>query len=217
MDPYKQRFIDLLVRYEAIRFGDFTLKSGRRSPYFINAGQLRTGAAIAGLGEAYAACILREELPIDLLFGPAYKGIPLAVTTAIALARAGRDLAFAFDRKEAKDHGEGGVFVGTPPWDGARVVLVDDVITSGQSIHDSVDLLRKAAAVTIGGVVVAVDRQERGRGGKSTLAELEAETGAPVRAIVTIREIAAHLHGRVLDDARMAAIERYLEEHGARA
>lgn len=214
MEPYKQRFIDLLVRHQALRFGDFTLKSGRRSPYFINAGQLRTGAAIAGLGEAYAACVLRAELAPDLLFGPAYKGIPLAVTAAIALAAAGRDVAFSFDRKEAKDHGEGGLFVGAAPWDGARVVLVDDVITSGQSIHEAVALLRRAAAVTIAGVVVAVDRQERGRSGRSTLLELEAEAGAPVRAIVTIREIVAHLRGGALAEPQAEAIERYLAEHG---
>lgn len=215
MDSYKQRFIDLLVRHEVLRFGDFTLKSGRRSPYFINAGQLRTGAAIAGLGEAYAECLAREELAPDLLFGPSYKGVPLAVATAIARARSGHDVAFCFDRKEAKDHGEGGVFVGTAPWDGARVVLVDDVITSGKSIHEAVSLLRKAAAVTVAGVVVAVDRQERGRGASSTLAELQAELGAPVRAIVTIREIADYLHPRVLDDAQLRAIDGYLAEHGA--
>lgn len=215
MEPYKQQFIDLLVRHEVLRFGDFTLKSGRRSPYFINAGQLRTGAAIAGLGEAYAARLRGEGLAADLLFGPSYKGVPLAVATAIAVARAGGDIAFCFDRKEAKDHGEGGVFVGTAPWDGARVVIVDDVITSGKSIHESVALLRQAASVTVAGVIVAVDRQERGRGSQSTLAELQAELGAPVRPIVTIREIAAHLHGKVIDDARLAAIERYLAEYGA--
>ena len=215
MEPYKQQFIDLLVRHEVLRFGDFTLKSGRRSPYFINAGQLRTGAAIAGLGEAYAARLQGEGLAADLLFGPSYKGVPLAVATAIAVARAGSDIAFCFDRKEAKDHGEGGVFVGTTPWAGARVVIVDDVITSGKSIHESVALLRKAADVAFAGVIVAVDRQERGRGSKSTLAELQEELGAPVRPIVTIREIAAYLHGRVIDDARLAAIEGYLAEHGA--
>lgn len=221
VEPYKQQFIELLVRHEVLRFGEFTLKSGRRSPYFVNAGQFRTGAAIAGLGEAYAACLRRAGLGLDLLFGPSYKGVPLAVASAIALARGGEDVAFCFDRKEAKDHGEGGVFVGTAPREGMRVVIVDDVITSGKSVHESAALLRRAAAVEIAGVVVAVDRQERGAGARSTLAELQDELGAPVHAIVTIREIAAHLHGRALggavlvDDARMAAIERYLGEHGA--
>jgi orotate phosphoribosyltransferase len=215
VEPYKQQFIDLLVSHEVLRFGDFTLKSGRRSPYFVNAGQLRTGAAIAGVGEAYAAGLQRAGVHYDLVFGPSYKGVPLAVATAIALVQQGRDVAFCFDRKEAKDHGEGGVFIGTPPWSGARVVLVDDVITSGKSIHESVALLRKHADVQVAAVVVAVDRQERGRGPHSTLAELQAELGAPVHAIVTIREIAAYLAGRVIDAAQAAAIERYLAEHGA--
>ena len=215
MQPHQQAFVDLLVRYEVIRFGEFTLKSGRKSPYFVNAGQLRTGRAIAGLGRAYAAEIERSGLACDLVFGPAYKGVPLAVATAIGLAELGSDVPFGFDRKEAKDHGEGGVFVGTAPWDGARVVIVDDVITSGKSIHEAADLLRKAAAVTVAGVVVAVDRMERGRGTVSTLQELQSELGAPVRAIVTIREIAAYLHPRVIDDARLRAIEGYLAEHGA--
>jgi orotate phosphoribosyltransferase len=181
MEPYQQAFIELLVRHEVLRFGDFTLKSGRRSPYFVNAGQFRTGAAIAGLGRAYAACLRRAGLPCDLVFGPSYKGVPLAVATAIALSELGHDAPFCFDRKEQKDHGEGGWFVGTTPQDGMRVVIVDDVITSGKSIHESVALLRRTADVQIAGVVVAVDRQERGTGERSTLAELQDELGAPVR------------------------------------
>ena len=221
MHDYQRDFVDLLVRYQVLRFGDFTLKSGRRSPYFINAGQLRTGRAIAGLGEAYAACVDRHRLPCDLVFGPSYKGVPLAVATAIALARGDRDVAYAFDRKEAKDHGEGGVFVGAAPEDGMRVVLVDDVVTSGISIRESIDLLRRAADITLVGVVLAVDRQERGRGPRSTVAEIQDELGVPVLPIVTIREIVDHLHGRevagerVIDDARRRAIDAYLAEHGA--
>jgi orotate phosphoribosyltransferase len=223
MEPYQQAFIELLVRHEVLRFGDFTLKSGRRSPYFVNAGQFRTGAAISGLGRAYAACLRRAELPCDLLFGPAYKGVPLAVATAIALSELGHDVPFCFDRKEQKDHGEGGWFVGTTPQAGMRVVIVDDVITSGKSIHESVALLRRTADVQISGVVVAVDRQERGTGERSTLAELQDELRAPVRPIVTIREVIAHLHGRelegrvLLDDERRAAMEAHLAAHGARA
>ncbi|MCB9567165.1 MAG: orotate phosphoribosyltransferase [Myxococcales bacterium] len=224
MEAYQAAFVDLLVRHEVLRFGDFTLKSGRRSPYFINAGQLRTGAAIGGLGRAYAAALLRHGIAFDLVFGPSYKGVPLAVATAIALADAGHDVAYTFDRKEAKDHGEGGVFVGAKPADGMRVVIVDDVITSGISIREAVDLLKRSADVTVSGVIVAVDRQERGRGERTTLAELEDELGIPVRPIVTIREIVDHLHGRagaegavIIDDARRAAIEGYLAEHGGRA
>ncbi|MEZ4450322.1 MAG: orotate phosphoribosyltransferase [Nannocystaceae bacterium] len=220
MRAHQAAFIELLVRHQALRFGDFTLKSGRRSPYFINAGQIRSGAAIAGLGQAYAAEILRGGLECDLVFGPAYKGVPLAVSTAIALAAAGHDVGYGFDRKEAKDHGEGGVFVGTAPAAGMRVVIVDDVITSGISIREAQALLLRAAEVTIAGVIVAVDRQERGRSERTTLRELEEELGIPVRPIVTIREIAEHLSGReidgavVIDDARRAAIDAYLAEHG---
>jgi orotate phosphoribosyltransferase len=223
MEPSQQAFVELLVRHDVLRFGEFTLKSGRRSPYFVNAGQFRTGAAIAGLGRAYADDLARSGLDFDLLFGPAYKGVPLAVATAIALAERGRDVAFCFDRKEQKDHGEGGWFVGTAPWPGARVVIVDDVITSGKSIHESALLLRRAADVTIAGVVVAVDRQERGTGPRTTLGELQSELGVPVRPIVTIRQIAAHLHGRavgdrvLVDDERLAAIQAHLAEHGPRA
>ena len=221
MHAYQQAFVDLLVRYQVLRFGDFTLKSGRRSPYFVNAGQLRTGRAIAGLGEAYAACLRRHGLPCDLVFGPSYKGVPLAVATAIALSQGERDVAYAFDRKEAKDHGEGGVFVGTAPQDGMRVVLVDDVVTSGISIRESIELLRRAADVTVSGVVIAVDRQERGRGQRSTVAEIQDELGVPFLPIVTIREVIALLHGRavdgevVTDDARRRAMEAYLAEFGA--
>ncbi len=213
MKPHQAAFIELLVRHEALRFGDFTLKSGRRSPYFVNAGQLRCGSAIGALGQAYAAAIGEAGLACDLVFGPAYKGVPLAVATAIAMAAHGRDVAFAFDRKEAKDHGEGGLFVGQTPGDGMRVVLVDDVITSGLSIHQSVALLRRTADVQIAGVVVAVDRQERGTTATATtLDELQAELKVPVVAIVTIRDILMHLD--TLDPARRAAVLAHLTEHG---
>lgn len=208
------------MRYEVLRFGSFTLKSGRKSPYFVNAGQLRTGMAIAGLGRAYAAEIERAELACDLVFGPAYKGVPLAVATAIGLAERGRDIGYGFDRKEAKDHGEGGVFVATAPAPGMHVVLVDDVITSGLSIREAVELIRKAGDdITISAAIVAVDRQERGRSNKTTLRELREELGIDVRAIVSIGELVPYLHNReidgkvVLDDAGRAAIETYLAEY----
>jgi orotate phosphoribosyltransferase len=219
VQDFQRAFVDLLVEYEVVRFGEFTLKSGRRSPYFVNAGQLRTGDAIARLGDAFAQRILSAGAQCDLVFGPSYKGVPLAVATASAMARRGRDVGFGFDRKEAKDHGEGGVFVGMAPRDGMHVVVVDDVITSGQSIREAVALVRGAAAVTVSAVVVAVDRQERGRTEKSTLAELEGELGLDVLPIVTIRELAQDLCGRevggriVLDAARRAEIDAYLAEH----
>lgn len=221
MEPYQREFVDLLVRYDVVRFGEFTLKSGRRSPYFVNAGQLRSGGAIGGTGRAYAAAIERAGLACDLVFGPAYKGVPLAVATAIAASERGHDMPFGFDRKEEKDHGEGGWFVGTPPSDGMQVVIVDDVITSGQSIRESVELLRRAADVRISGVVVAVDRQERGRGDKSTLAELHEQLGVAVVPIVTVRELVADLRGRevdgrqIIDDTKAAEFAAYLAEYGA--
>lgn len=223
MEGYQAAFVDLLVEYEVIRFGDFTLKSGRKSPYFINAGQLRTGDAIARLGKAYAARITQANLGCDLVFGPAYKGVPLAVATAIAMAADVRDVGFCFDRKEAKDHGDKGTFVGSQPKDGDRVVLVDDVITSGRSIREAVALLRNTGDVTVSGVVVAVDRQERGRGPRTTLAELEDELGIPTFPIVSIRQIVEHLYGRtvggevLIDDVRRSAIDAYLTEHGGEA
>src|SRR5690606_27838240 len=181
MLPFQTAFIEHLVEFQVIRFGAFTLKSGRRSPYFVNAGQLRTGRAIAQLGHAYAAMIEQRGLACDLVFGPAYKGVPLAVATAMSLGGGERgDVGFGFDRKEAKDHGEGGTFVGTAPADGMRVVIVDDVITSGRSIRDAADLVRGAANVSITGVVVAVDRQERGQGERTTLAELRDDLGIAV-------------------------------------
>jgi len=221
MLPYQQQFIELMVRHEVLRFGDFTLKSGRKSPYFVNAGQFGTGAAITGLGNAYATCLERAGLACDLVFGPSYKGVPLAVSTASAIAARGRDVPYCFDRKEAKDHGEGGWFVGTKPQPGMQVVLVDDVITSGRSVREGVALLRKTGA-TVSGVIIAVDRQERGQGERTTMAELRGELDLPVHPIVTIRQVVEALHGRnvagtvVLDDGQRQAIETYLEAHGGR-
>lgn len=220
MLAFQTAFIEQLVESQVIRFGTFTLKSGRQSPYFVNAGQLRTGRAIAHLGEAYAAMIQQHALACDLVFGPAYKGVPLAVSTAMALSRGARDVGFGFDRKEVKDHGEGGSFVGTAPADGMRVVIVDDVITSGLSIREAADLVGRAADVEIVGVIVAVDRQERGRSDRTTLAELRDELGIAVHPIASIREVVAHLRGTPLglraglDEARIEAIDAYLAEHG---
>ncbi len=213
--PYQERFIDLLAEYDVIRFGDFTLKSGRKSPYFINAGQLRTGRAISGVGRAYAERIRDAGLLPDVIFGPSYKGVPLAVATAVAVSEEGRDVGFGFDRKEAKDHGEGGAFVGTQPATGQSFVLVDDVITSGISIAQSVALLRNTAAVRILGVVVAVDRQERGRE-RSTVEELAENIGAPVLPVTNVRQIVAYLSStQRLRGGEKAAIEEYLGLYGA--
>ncbi len=222
MQDYQRAFVDLLVEYEVVRFGDFTLKSGRKSPYFVNAGQLRSGDAIMRLGRAYAARLRDADVGCDLVFGPSYKGVPLAVATASAMAQSGHDVGFTFDRKEAKDHGEGGTFVGSQPKDGDRVVIVDDVITSGISVREAVDLVRATAEVDVTAVVIAVDRQEKGRTEATTLAELQDELNVKVLPIVTIRELAADLHSRevggrrVIDDAQLRAIEAYLAEHGGK-
>ena len=220
MEAFQAAFVELLVQYEVIRFGSFTLKSGRTSPYFVNAGQLRTGDAIARLGQAYAAQLQAADVACDLVFGPSYKGVPLAVSTAMALSSQGRDVGFSFDRKEAKDHGEGGTFVGTQPADGMRVVVVDDVITSGRSIRESVELLGRTANVQITAVIVAVDRQEKGKTERTTLAELRDELGIRVLPIVSVRAMVDWLCDRevagttVLDAAGKGAIDAYLAEYG---
>jgi orotate phosphoribosyltransferase len=224
MEAYKQEFIDFMVRCDVLTFGDFVTKSGRRTPFFVNTGRYRTGEQLATLGRFYAQAIVdRLGGDVDVLFGPAYKGIPLVVTTSIALAAEhGRDVAFCFDRKEAKDHGEGGVLVGHKPADGERVLIVEDVTTAGTSVRETVPKLRAAADVALAGLVVSVDRQERGQGDRSALSELADEFAMPTFAIVTIEEVMASLHNRevdgrvVLDDAIHAAMHAYREEYGAR-
>jgi orotate phosphoribosyltransferase len=218
-------FIDLMVRCDVLTFGDFVAKSGRRTPYFVNAGRYRTGAQVADLGRFYAAAIDDAFGPdVDVLFGPAYKGIPLAVTTAIALAADhGHDVAFCFDRKEAKDHGEGGNLIGHQLTDGDRVVIVEDVTTAGTSIRETVPLLRAAADVDIVGLVVGVDRMERGtRDDASALEQLADELGLRTVALATIDDIVAHLADREVDGRRILGdddldrIAAYRAEHGVR-
>jgi orotate phosphoribosyltransferase len=218
--PYKQEFIEFLVRCGALRFGAFTTKSGRRTPFFINTGVFDSGLRMRRLGAFYARA-LEEHFggACDVLFGPAYKGIPLAVAAAMEL---GTDVGIAFNRKEAKDHGEGGLLVGRRLRDGDRVVIVEDVTTAGTSVRESMALLRAAADVQVVGLLVSVDRQERGTGPRGALAELRDEFGLRTAAIVTLDDIVAHLHNReldgavVLDDAMAAAIAEYRRQHGAR-
>lgn len=201
MEPYKRELIDLMVHSGVLLFGDFTAKSGRKTPYFIDAGRYGTGAQISQLARLYAQAI-RAQLgrDFDMLFGPAYKGIPLAVATAMALHDDhGHDVGFCFNRKEAKDHGEGGVLVGHRPKDGDRVVMIEDVTTAGTSVRETVPLLRAAAKVELVGLVVAVDRMERGQGEQSTLHELRETYGMKTFAIVTIEEIMQDLRGRPVD------------------
>jgi len=218
---FKSQFIEFMVHSEVLTFGDFVTKSGRQTPFFINAGKYRTGAQLGRLGEFYAAAIA-EQWPdrIDTLFGPAYKGIPLVATTSIAMAAAGRDVSFCFNRKEAKDHGEGGVLVGAPLCDGDRVLIVEDVTTAGTSIRETVPILQASAAVELAGLIVSVDRQERGTTTQSALAEVAEQYAMPAMAIVTLDEVVGHLHGReldgrvVLDDHIANRIDAYRAEYG---
>ena len=218
---YKQEFIQFMVRSGVLTFGDFTAKSGRKTPYFINTGNYKTGAQAARLGEFYAQCLL-ENIPghVDALFGPAYKGIPLAVATA---NRHGRDLNYCFNRKEAKDHGEGGTMVGYKLRDGDKVVIIEDVITAGTAMRETLPLLKTAASnIEVVGVIISVDRTERGRGDKSAIQEMREEFGIPVYPIVTAREIIDALYnvevdGKVyIDDAVKAKMEAYLAQYGVK-
>lgn len=215
MQPYQRDFIELALARDVLRFGDFTLKSGRRSPYFFNLGRIDSGAALARLGEAYAAALIRAQLPVDMLFGPAYKGIALAAATAIALAtRHGRDLPWAYNRKEAKDHGEGGVLVGAPL--AGRVLIVDDVMTAGTAVRESLALIR-AQGATPAGVLIALDRQERGQGELSAAQEVARDHAVPVIAITGLDEVLAYAGERPELAAEHARLLDYRSRYGVSA
>lgn len=225
MEQYKQEFVEFMVRCEVLRFGDFVTKSGRRTPYFVNTGNYRTGTQMRALGRFYAQAIQTEfGTEFDVLFGPAYKGIPLVITASVALAgEFGVDRAFCFNRKEVKDHGEGGALVGQKLVDGTRVLIVEDVTTAGTSIRETVPLLRAAADIQLAGLIVSVDRMERGTGDRAALAELSDSFGMKTAAIVTLDEIVAYLHNReidgrvILNDEIRGHIQAYLTEYGARS
>jgi len=187
MQEYQLRFIDLALSRDALRFGNFKLKSGRESPYFFNAGLFSDGAAAAALGRCYAAAIIRSGIEFDMVFGPAYKGIPLATALVIALAEHhGRNVPYAFNRKEAKEHGEGGTVVGSPLRE--RVLIVDDVITAGTAVRESLDLIRAAGAQPVA-VALALDRQERGQGKLSAVQEIQEQQGLKCVSVVTLAEL----------------------------
>lgn len=211
MLPHQQQFIDLALRLGALKFGDFTLKSGRRSPYFFNTGAFNTGTALATLGRCYAETIVRSGLAFDVLFGPAYKGIPLAAAVTIALSEAhGRDVPYAFNRKEAKDHGEGGSIIGAR-LDG-RVLIIDDVITAGTAIRESTDLILRAGA-KLAGVVLALDRQERGQSDRSAVQEVEATFGIRCVSIITLSDLIESLQDND-QAATLAAMREYRTRYG---
>jgi len=209
----RHELIRLFIARGVLRFGEFTLKSGRRSPYFFNLGALYTGAAMQMLGEAYAATIRDHGLEFDVVFGPAYKGIPIAVATSEALARAGRDAPWAFNRKEAKAHGEGGQFVGAPV--AGRVLLVDDVLTAGTAVREATDLIA-AAGAKVAGVVIALDRQERADGARDTaVAALRGTLGVPVHSILTLEDVIVFLDAGGLGSADDPALRERIRAYQA--
>ncbi|MCG6976028.1 MAG: orotate phosphoribosyltransferase [Acidiferrobacterales bacterium] len=212
MEQYEREFIDFAIDTGAIRFGEFTLKSGRVSPYFFNAGLFNTGAKLAQLGRFYAHAILDAGIEFDMLFGPAYKGIPLCATTAIALAdHHHRDVPYAFDRKEAKTHAEGGIIVGHPLE--GRVLIIDDVISSGMSVNAAVDIIKLAGAEPCG-VVIAVDRQERGAGEVSAVMEVEAKHGISVASIIKLETLVPYLSRNAAYGKHLEAMEQYSQTYG---
>jgi len=210
--PYQSNFIELCMQLGVLKFGSFRLKSGRDSPYFFNAGLFNTGAAIAAVGRAYAAALTAADVPFDMLFGPAYKGIPLATVTAAALAETqNRSVAFAFNRKEAKDHGEGGRIVGGPLT--GRVLIVDDVVTAGTAIRESIDIIKSAGARPAG-VLLALDRQERGSGGGlSAVQEVREQFGIPVIAVIGLQELMQYMQG-LGRAAELASMQAYRGRYG---
>ncbi len=211
MSNPRNEFLELALARDVLRFGEFTLKSGRVSPYFFNAGLFNTGAALARLGRYYAATLKQANIPFDVLFGPAYKGIPLAAVTAAALYdRHEIDIPYAFNRKEAKRHGEGGSIVGAELR--GRVMIIDDVITAGTAIRESVEIIH-AAGAELAGVIVALDRQERGKGELSAIQEVEREFGVPVISIASVADLMQLLQERG-DDATLAAMQAYQAQYG---
>ncbi len=212
MLTYQRDFIAFAIAYQVLRFGEFTLKSGRRSPYFFNTGLFNSGASIAQLGRYYAAAIESSAVHYDMLFGPAYKGIPLAVTTSVALAdHHGKDVPYAFNRKEAKDHGEGGLTVGAPLQ--GRVLIIDDVISAGTSVGESVQIIRAAGAEPAG-VAIALDRQERSHGELSAVQEVAQRHGIPVVSIVCLDDVLSYLHQDADMSGVLARIRVYREHYG---
>jgi len=198
---YKQQFIKFMVENGVLKFGEFTLKSGRKAPYFINTGNYKSGAQLSRLGEYYAQCIVDNKIEADTLVGPAYKGIPLAVTTAVSLYKNhGADLNYCFDRKEVKDHGEGGLFVGKQLEDGERVIIIEDVMTSGKALRELLPKLKAAANVEIAGMVISVDRMERGlESNLSAVQEVYKEFGVKVYSIVTMADIISAIEDGIID------------------
>lgn len=222
MEKYKQEFIEFMIDCEVLKFGDFTTKSGRKTPFFVNTGFYRTGSQLAKLGEYYANAIqagFKEDF--DILFGPAYKGIPLSVATSMEFAKlTGKDIKYCSNRKEVKDHGDTGILLGSPIQDGDKVLIIEDVTTAGTSIEESYPIIKAQADASILGLVVSVDRCERGKGEKSALTEISEKYGMKTCAIVSMHEVVEHLYNKeykgkvIIDDKIKALIDDYYKEYG---
>ncbi len=224
MEKYKQEFIEFMIDCEVLKFGDFVTKSGRKTPFFVNTGFYRTGAQLRRLGGYYARAIHdKTGLDFDVLFGPAYKGIPLTVAATIAISEQyGKDIRYCSNRKEVKDHGDKGILLGSPIKDGDRVVIIEDVTTAGTSIQETMPIIKAQGDVSVSCLVVSVDRMERGQGTKSALEEIRETYGIDTTAIVTMEEVVEHLYNRpykgriIIDDALKGAIDAYYEQYGVR-
>ncbi len=224
MEAYKQEFIEFMVDSKVLKFGEFILKSGRKSPFFMNAGLYVTGAQLEKLGEYYAKAIYENYgAGFDVLFGPAYKGIPLSVATTMAFHRLyGKEIRYCSNRKEAKDHGDAGILLGSPIKDGDKVVIIEDVTTSGKSIEETFPIIRAQGDVEIVGLMVSLNRMERGKGTQSALDEIKEKYGFEANAIVTMAEVVEHLYNKeydgniIIDDKIKSAIDAYYEEYGVK-
>ncbi len=224
MEQYKQEFIEFMVDCNVLKFGDFTLKSGRKSPFFMNAGAYVTGAQLMKLGEYYAKAIYdKYGADFDVLFGPAYKGIPLSVATVIAFSKLyGKEIRYCSNRKEEKDHGDAGILLGSKIKDGDRVVVIEDVTTSGKSMEETIPIVRAQGNVEIIGLMVSLNRCERGKGDKGALDEIKELYGFETNAIVSMNEVVEYLYNReingkvLIDDAMKASIDAYYEQYGVR-
>ena len=222
MEQYKKEFIEFMIDCNVLKFGDFVTKSGRNTPFFVNTGFYRTGAQLKKLGTYYAKAIeAKFGLDFDVLFGPAYKGIPLSVAAAIAISENyGKDIKYCANRKEVKDHGDTGILLGSPIEDGDKVVIIEDVTTAGTSIQETLPIVKAQGDVDVLGLVVSVDRMERGQGTKSALEEIRENYGLETTAIVTMQEVVEHLYNKpyngkvIIDDTLKAAIDAYYEKYG---
>lgn len=212
MKPYQQAFLEFALQQGVLRFGEFTLKSGRVSPYFFNAGLFQTGSALSRLGQFYAQAIVESGIPFDMLFGPAYKGIPLAASVAIALyEKHGLDYPYAFNRKEAKDHGEGGTIVGAALT--GRVLVIDDVMTAGTAIREAAAIVTGQGA-SLAGVAISLDRQERGQGSLSAVQEVQKNFSVPVISIVGLNNVIQHVQEQIAEPKLLVAIQAYRQQYG---